>query len=90
MTPACAQLSLPWTLKEWDGPMQFEDPSGKLMMLPSDLVLIQDVTAARARIHSLALIATYDAYSPPPGLASAASRRVLVHERIRGYPSPRA
>lgn len=35
-------LSLPWTLKKWDGPMQFEDPSGKLMMLPSDLVLIQD------------------------------------------------
>ena len=35
-------LSLPWTIKEWDGPMQFEDPSGKLMMLPSDLVLIQD------------------------------------------------
>jgi cytochrome c peroxidase len=35
-------LSLPWTLKEWDGPMQFEDPSGKLMMLPSDIVLIQD------------------------------------------------
>ena len=34
-------LSLPWTLKKWDGPMQFEDPSGKLMMLPSDLVLIQ-------------------------------------------------
>ena len=22
-------LNLPWTLKEWDGPMQFEDPSGK-------------------------------------------------------------
>ena len=35
-------LRLPWTVKEWDGPMQFEDPSGKLMMLPSDLVLIQD------------------------------------------------
>ena len=35
-------LSLPWTLKEWNGPMQFEDPSGKLMMLPSDIVLIQD------------------------------------------------
>mmetsp|Transcript_6715 Transcript_6715/g.22054 ORF Transcript_6715/g.22054 Transcript_6715/m.22054 type:complete len:316 (+) Transcript_6715:21-968(+) len=35
-------LSLPWTLKEWDGPMQFEDPSGKLMMLPSDIALIQD------------------------------------------------
>jgi len=35
-------LSLPWTIKEWDGPMQFEDPSGRLMMLPSDIVLIQD------------------------------------------------
>jgi len=35
-------ISLPWTVKEWDGPMQFEDPSGKLMMLPSDLALIQD------------------------------------------------
>ena len=35
-------LSLPWTLKEWDGPMQFEDPSGKLMMLPSDIALLQD------------------------------------------------
>lgn len=33
---------MPWTLKEWDGPMQFEDPSGKLMMLPSDIALIQD------------------------------------------------
>jgi len=35
-------LSLPWTLKEWDGPMHFEDPSGKLMMLPSDMALLQD------------------------------------------------
>ena len=35
-------LNVPWTLKEWGGPMQFEDPSGKLMMLPSDIVLIQD------------------------------------------------
>ena len=34
-------LSAPWTLKEWDGPMQFEDPSGKLMMLPSDIALLQ-------------------------------------------------
>ena len=37
-----ALLYVPWTLKEWDGPMQFEDPSGKLMMLPSDIALIQD------------------------------------------------
>jgi cytochrome c peroxidase len=31
-----------WTLKQWDGPEQYEDPSGKLMMLPSDIVLIKD------------------------------------------------
>jgi len=35
-------LKVPWTIKEWDGPMQFEDPTGKLMMLPSDIVLVQD------------------------------------------------
>lgn len=37
-----------WTIKRthkgqpWNGPTQFEDPSGDLMMLPSDIVLIQD------------------------------------------------
>jgi len=37
-----------WTVKRthkgkpWTGPMQFEDPTGDLMMLPSDIVLIQD------------------------------------------------
>lgn len=37
-----------WTIKTthkgkpWKGPMQFEDPTGDLMMLPSDIVLIQD------------------------------------------------
>lgn len=35
-------LNLKWTPKKWDGPFQYEDPSGKLMMLPSDLVLIED------------------------------------------------
>ena len=52
-------LSLPWTIKEWDGPMQFEDPSGKLMMLPSDIALIQDknfrpfvTKCAHAKMHS--------------------------------------
>ena len=35
-------ISVPWTLKDWNGPMQFEDPSGKLMMLPSDIALILD------------------------------------------------
>eukprot|EP00611_Tribonema_gayanum_P000437 TRINITY_DN102_c0_g1_i1.p1 TRINITY_DN102_c0_g1~~TRINITY_DN102_c0_g1_i1.p1 ORF type:complete len:333 (+),score=73.64 TRINITY_DN102_c0_g1_i1:638-1636(+) len=38
----------PWTVKRihegkpWNGPLQFEDPSGKLMMLPSDMALIWD------------------------------------------------
>jgi len=34
--------SLPWTKKEWTGPYQYESSNGKLMMLPTDLVLIQD------------------------------------------------
>ena len=37
-------ISVPWTVREWSGPEQFEDPTGKLMMLPSDIVLIQDKT----------------------------------------------
>jgi catalase (peroxidase I) len=28
-------LELEWTVRDWDGPEQFQDPSGKLMMLPS-------------------------------------------------------
>uniref|UniRef100_A0AAV1V343 Cytochrome c peroxidase, mitochondrial n=1 Tax=Peronospora matthiolae TaxID=2874970 RepID=A0AAV1V343_9STRA len=31
-----------WTVKKWKGPMQYEDPTGELMMLPSDLALVQD------------------------------------------------
>lgn len=37
-----------WTIKTthkgkpWTGPMQYEDPTGDLMMLPSDIVLMQD------------------------------------------------
>lgn len=37
-----------WTIKTthkgkpWTGPMQYEDPTGDLMMLPSDVVLVQD------------------------------------------------
>ena len=33
---------MPWTVKKWDGPEQYEDPTGKLMMLPADLTLIED------------------------------------------------
>lgn len=35
-------LDLKWTEKKWGGPRQFEDKTGDLMMLPSDLALIQD------------------------------------------------
>jgi catalase (peroxidase I) len=35
-------LELEWTPREWDGPLQYQDPSGELMMLPTDLALIQD------------------------------------------------
>ena len=28
-------LELEWTIRDWDGPKQFQDPSGKLMMLPT-------------------------------------------------------
>eukprot|EP01130_Rhizamoeba_saxonica_P018018 TRINITY_DN890_c0_g1_i1.p1 TRINITY_DN890_c0_g1~~TRINITY_DN890_c0_g1_i1.p1 ORF type:complete len:310 (-),score=86.04 TRINITY_DN890_c0_g1_i1:36-965(-) len=31
-----------WTLKKWDGPAQFEDPTGDLMMLPADISLKND------------------------------------------------
>ncbi|RHZ26094.1 hypothetical protein DYB37_006235 [Aphanomyces astaci] len=32
-----------WTLKQWDGPEQYTDPTGDLMMLPADLAFIWDV-----------------------------------------------
>lgn len=31
-----------WTEKNWSGPRQFEDPTGDLMMLPTDMALIDD------------------------------------------------
>jgi cytochrome c peroxidase len=31
-----------WTLKKWNGPEQYEDPTGKLMMLPADMAFIWD------------------------------------------------
>jgi Peroxidase len=35
-------LELEWKPREWDGPLQYTDPSGKLMMLPTDMALIED------------------------------------------------
>mmetsp|Transcript_15397 Transcript_15397/g.46421 ORF Transcript_15397/g.46421 Transcript_15397/m.46421 type:complete len:277 (+) Transcript_15397:457-1287(+) len=40
-------LNVPWTPKKWDGPFQYEDPSGKLMMLPSDIVVRDDPKFAK-------------------------------------------
>jgi len=34
--------SLKWTKRDWNGPFQYEDGGKTLMMLPTDLVLIQD------------------------------------------------
>lgn len=31
-----------WTKKKWSGPLQYEDPTGALMMLPTDMALIWD------------------------------------------------
>jgi len=31
-----------WTKRDWKGPPQFQDPSGALMMLPSDMALVDD------------------------------------------------
>jgi len=40
--------NLQWTPKEWSGPYQYVDaPTGKLMMLPTDLVLLQDKKFAK-------------------------------------------
>ncbi|KAI8803013.1 heme peroxidase [Cladochytrium replicatum] len=31
-----------WTKKNWDGPLQYADPEDELMMLPTDIALIED------------------------------------------------
>ncbi|KAJ3380587.1 heme peroxidase [Lobulomyces angularis] len=35
-------LRIKWEKREWDGPEQYKDPKDKLMMLPSDIALIED------------------------------------------------
>ena len=35
-------MDLEWTPRAWDGPLQYQDPSGKFMMLPTDLALKTD------------------------------------------------
>jgi catalase (peroxidase I) len=31
-----------WTVRKWDGPKQYADPTGELMMLPTDMALVSD------------------------------------------------
>jgi cytochrome c peroxidase len=46
-------LNLKWIPKEWDGPFQYVDAStGKLMMLPTDLVLLGTCTRMRRKEFS--------------------------------------
>jgi len=35
-------LEIEWTQRQWEGPLQYTDPSGKLMMLPTDIALVND------------------------------------------------
>lgn len=35
-------LNNKWRKKKWDGPLQYEDKSGQLMMLPTDMALVWD------------------------------------------------
>jgi hypothetical protein len=35
-------LNTKWTKKKWDGPLQYENPEGNLMMLPTDMALVWD------------------------------------------------
>jgi len=35
-------MNMEWTERKWDGPKQFQDPSGTLMMLPTDIALKTD------------------------------------------------
>jgi len=39
-------LNNTWTKKKWDGPLQYEDKSGTLMMLPTDMVREREGGAA--------------------------------------------
>ena len=35
-------VGLTWSQKQWDGPLQYTDPSGELMMLPTDVAMLDD------------------------------------------------
>ena len=39
----CNLINKKWTVRKWDGPRQFQDETGALMMLPTDVALIEDI-----------------------------------------------
>lgn len=41
-SPQSLLIDETWTERAWNGPRQFQDSSKKLMMLPSDLALLDD------------------------------------------------
>jgi cytochrome c peroxidase len=41
-TPINTRLLFLRTKKKWNGPLQYEDKTGSLMMLPTDMVLLSD------------------------------------------------
>ena len=49
-------LELEWKPRDWDGPLQYSDPSGKLMMLPTDMALIEDDKVRGNRQRSPCLV----------------------------------
>lgn len=57
-------LSEKWTPKKthkgkpWTGPLQYEDPSGELLMLPADMALLDPSTFARlpALMHAYPML----------------------------------
>lgn len=40
-------ININWEKREWEGPEQYTDPSGKLMMLPTDMALVEDASFAK-------------------------------------------
>ena len=50
-------LNVEWTPRAWDGPFQYEDPSKKLMMLPSDSLLLTAVWKPNSELGYLRIIA---------------------------------
>ena len=35
-------MNTKWRKKKWEGPLQYENPEGNLMMLPADMALVWD------------------------------------------------